>query len=338
MNTLMMIPRRLTTFSLYFFFPFLFSCQFSDCREGPDVSGVEVNSEFIRWDEALFEAQSKQDIENLLQQYPNFSQKYLHRDQYPHDSVLIDELYRLSQNPSIDSLYQQVQQTFGKADDLRSEFADAFQHIKYYYPDFIPPSVFITFSGLGTLGDDVLVSDSLIVVSLEFFIGKEARYRPQAYDYQLHRYQPQFVVPSCMLLYSNRFNQTNPEDQTLLAEMVYYGKSYYFVQQIMPCLPDSTIIGYSPPAMEVVANNPSLIWRHFVEKELLYETSHVVKQRYLGERPSTVEINAQIPGQIGRWLGWQIVQKYATTTKATLPAVMGVTDAQRLFTQAKYRP
>ena len=338
MNTLLMISRNLVTFLLYLSSSFLFSCQSSDCREGPDVSGVEVNNDFIRWDEALFEAQSKQDIENLLQQYPDFSQKYLHRDQYPHDSALVNALYRLVQNPSIDSLYQQVQQTFGNAAHLQAEFADAFRHIKYYYPDFTPPPVFITFSGLGTVGDDVLVSDSLMVVSLEFFIGKKARYRPQAYDYQLQRYQPEFVVPSCMLLYSNRFNKTDPEDQTLLAEMVYYGKSYYFVQQIMPCVPDSTIIGYLPQAIEVVANNPSLIWRHFVEKELLYETSHIIKQRYLGERPSTVEINAQIPGQVGRWLGWQIVQKYATTTNATLPEVMGTVDAQRLFTQAKYRP
>ena len=241
MNTLLMTSGNLFTL-LYLFLPFLFSCQPSDCRDSPDVSGIEVNSPFVRWDEALFEAQSKQDIENLLQQYPDFTQKYLSRSQYPHDSVLVNELYRLIHNPSIDSLYQQVQQTFGDAEDLQSEFTEAFQHLKYYYSDFTPPPVFVTFSGLGTLGNDLLVSDSLIVVSLEFFLGSTARYRPQAYDYQLHRYQPQFIVPSCMLLYSNRFNRTDAEDQTLLAEMVYYGKSYYFVSQILPCVPDSTII------------------------------------------------------------------------------------------------
>ena len=316
----------------------LFSCQSDSCRPAPDVSDVDVNVEWVRWDEALFRAQSTQDIENLLQQYPNFTQQYLHGADYPHDSVLANQYYQLIRNPSIDTLYQQTQETFGDLEALQEEFEQAFRLVKHYYPDFSPPTVYTTFTGLGTMGDDLLVSDSLIVVSLEFFVGPTARYRPQTHDYILTRYRPQFIVPSCLLLLSNKYNVTDLADQSLLAEMIYYGKSYYFVQQMMPCLADSTLFGYTSAQATAVDENPKLIWSHFVDNELLFKNDQTTKTRYLGDRPSTIEINNQIPGQIGRWLGWQIVQAYAEKTDFPLPQLMQDSRAQEIFRQAAYRP
>ena len=315
----------------------LFSCQSDSCRPAPD-SDVDAPFSFVRWDEALFQAQSTQDIDDLLQQYPDFTQQYLHLTDYPDDSVLVNQYYRLITNPSIDTLYQQTQEAFGDLSSLREEFAQAFRLIKHYYPAFSPPTVYTTFTGLGTTGDDLLVNDSMIVVSLEFFAGSSAAYRPQTHDYILTRYRPQFIVPSCMLLLSNKFNVTNFNDQSLLAEMIYYGKSYYFVQQVMPCLADSTLFGYTSPQARAVDENRRLVWSHFVDNELLFRNDQTTKTRYLGDRPSTVEINGKIPGQIGRWLGRQIVQAYAEKTDASLPQVMKNQQAQEIFRQAAYRP
>ena len=316
----------------------LFSCQSNSCRPGPDISDTNIDVEFVRWDEALFKAQSTQDIEKLLQQDPNFAQQYLHLSDYPSDSVLANQYYQLITNPSVDSLYQQTQAVFGDLSSLQDEFEQAFRFIKHYYPAFSPPTVYTTFTGLGTTGDDLLVNDSMIVISLEFFTGQSANYRPQTHDYILTRYRPQFIVPSCLLLLSNKFNVTDLKDQSLLAEMIFYGKSYYFVQQMMPCLPDSTLFGFTRPQATAVDENRKLIWSHFVDNELLFKNDQTTKTRYLGDRPSTVEINGKIPGQIGRWLGWQIVGAYADKTDAPLPQLMQDQRAQEIFRQATYRP
>ena len=316
----------------------LFSCGPNSCRPAPDVSDVAVDASLVRWDKLLFRAQSRQDIKNLLQQYPNFAQQYLHRSDYPADSVLVEQLYQLITNPSIDTLRRQTEQVFGDLSVLQEDFEQAFRIIKHYYPDFLPPTIYTAFTGLGTLGDDLLVSDSMIVVSLEFFTGPSANYRPQTHDYILTRYRPQFIVPSCMLLLSNKYNTTDLEDISLLAEMIYYGKSYYFVQQVMPCLADSTLFGYTDTQATLVEENPQLIWSHFVDNELLFKSDQTTKTRYLADRPSTIEINDKIPGQIGRWLGWQIVRAYADKTDVTLPQLMQNPRAQEIFRQATYRP
>ena len=316
----------------------LFSCQSNDCRPTPDISDIEVDLELVRWDKALFETQSKQEIQSLLQEYPDFTQQYLHLADYPSDSVLADQYYQLITNPAIDTLYQQTQQAFGDLSSLESAFEEAFRLVKYYYPAFSPPTIYTAFTGLGTTGDDLLVNDSMIVVSLEFFIGPSANYRPQTHEYILKRYRPQFIVPSTLLLLSNKFNVTDLADQSLLAEMIFYGKSYHFVQQMMPCLPDSTLFGYTSAQSTAVENNKKLIWSHFVDNELLFKNDQTTKTRYLGDRPSTVEINAKIPGQIGRWLGWQIVQAYADKTDAPLPQLMQNKQAQEIFRLATYKP
>lgn len=128
------------------------------------------------------------------------------------------------------------------------------------------------------------------------------------------------------------------EDNTLLAEMIYYGKSYYFTEQMMPCLPDSILTGYTEEELAIAEENDQLVWSHFINRELLFETSHMIKPRYIGERPQVAEINSKIPGRIGRWIGWQIVQNYADKTDAPLTQIMNSADAQEIFTQAKYKP
>ncbi len=291
----------------------------------------------VHWGEQLFEAQSSQDIEKLLLRYPDFARTYLHAADYPADSVLANQYYQLISNPSIDTLQQQTEALFGDYSDLQTDFEQAFRLVKYYFPTFAAPTVYTAFTGLGTFGDDLLVTDSMVVVSTEFFAGPSARYRPQTHDYLLHRYQPGSMVPGCLLLLSDRFNATDLKDQSLLAEMIYYGKSYYFVQQTMPCLTDSVLMGYTSEQMRLVEENRQLVWSHFVDNELFFKSDQATRTSYLSDRPGTAEINNKLPGQIGRWLGYQIVQAYADRTGAALPDVMRQ-EAQQIFTQAKYRP
>ncbi|MDH3710460.1 MAG: gliding motility lipoprotein GldB, partial [Cyclobacteriaceae bacterium] len=78
---------------------------------------------------------------------------------------------------------------------------------------------------------------------------------------------------------------------------------------------------------------------HFVEKKLLYETSHFTKKKYMDERPTTVEIGNKCPGRIGEWLGWQIVMKYMKENpQISLDQLMESEDVQGIFTQSRYKP
>jgi hypothetical protein len=191
------------------------------------------------------------------------------------------------------------------------------------------------------LENDMFMSDSVIVISLDYYLGKGARYRPNMYEYMLRRYEKDFILPSLMLLYGidSRFNETDLSDRTVLADMVAYGKAYYFAKRMLPCTADSVLIGYTSEEITGARTNQDMIWKKLVEDEAFYSTSQQLKQRYIAERPHTFELGEKAPGRIGTWVGWQIVNKYAAqNSDLTLPQIMKVKDAKKIFTESKYKP
>ena len=290
----------------------------------------------VRIEQEMFEKKSRENIKNVINKYPEFAEKFLRKSNFPHDSILTNSFYKLINNKSIDSIYQTCQAFYGDFSDVAYQFQDAFKVIKSNYPTFKFPSIYTVITGMG---NDMYVSDSLIVVGLEFFLAEKSRYAPDFPIYILKRYRKEFIAPMALLVISNKYNETDYLDNSLVAEMIYYGKSYYFLEKLLPNLPDSLIAGYSQEVLDDVTKNQPIIWAHFVDKKLLFETKHEVVNRYIGERPATTEIGNKCPGRIGRWLGWQIVRKYMERNPdLKLSDLMREKDARKIFMEAKYKP
>ena len=327
---------RFILFTILVFF--CWACQTSsdDAVERPDVSDIAVDVDIIRLEQELFSSTSKNEVRLFLEQNKSFAQNFLRLDEYPHDSVVVNQLYSLIQNPSLDTVYQESQQIFGDMEAIRQDFETAFKYIKYYYPDFEAPTIYTVVTGFG---NDLYVSDDMIVIGLDYFLGEKATYRPaQIPQYILRRYTPEHVVPTVILLLSQQYNTIDREDQTMLADMIYYGKSYYFTDFVLPKTPDSLLIGYTAEEMEGVQVNERRIWEHFLKNELLYENNHMVKKKYLQERPNTLEIGNKAPGRIATWLGWQIVKDYMRRKEdVSLPELMANPNARQILEESKYK-
>ncbi|MBL3657846.1 gliding motility lipoprotein GldB [Fulvivirga sediminis] len=310
-----------------------------ECVYQPDTSGIEVSLQFERLDSALLGVKSKEDLRDFLNDYPVIREYFLRRNQYPNDSVMMQVLYGKFQNPHIDTLQQEINRVFGDLSSLKEELNKAFTNFKYYYPEAELPEIKFIATGLD---NDMFISDSLIVVGLDYYLGDSAKYRPLGlYEYMLERYRPSYITPSIMLLYgiSSKYNKTNTSDKTMLADMIGYGKSFYFAKHMMPCTPDSLLIWYSRKEISGSRKNEDIVWAHFLENQLLYETDHLVKKKYIEERPKTYEIGEDAPGRIGTWLGWQIVRQYMERNdEVTLHELMQNTDAKEIFNKSHYKP
>lgn len=293
---------------------------------------------FTSLSDTLLSVTSKAELVRLLTRYPALRDYFFRRNDYPDDSVFVNELYRRLTNPHIDTLFYEVKRVFGNEQLLKNEFEQAYTNLLYYYPDAHIPHIITALSGLDT---DMVVTDSLIIIGLDFYLGQGARYRPNMYEYLLRQYTPQAIVPSVMLLYgiSDRYNATDPADKTVLADMIAYGKSFYFAKHMLPCAPDSVFIWYSAEEINGARENQDLIWYRLLEDEVLYSTSHLVKQRYLGDRPKTIEVGEKCPGRIAQWVGWEIVKSYMSAHPETsLQTLMRYNNADKLFKESKYRP
>lgn len=312
-------------------------CQKKSCQIDTNVAAININLKIQRLEKDLYASKSKEDVLRFLKANPLFVQKYFLLDPNHLDDSFVNSLYGLVTNPQLTKFVAETDKAFGNLAQQQRDLTTAFKHIKYFYPKTIVPPVQTFMSGL--LGPDLVVSDSLIVLGLDYFVGKEGSYRPKQPQYILNRYQPENLIPAVALQQSAKFNLTDYRNKSMMAQMVYYGKSYYFTERILPCTPDSLIIGFSGQQLADVQHNEGKIWAHLVEKNLLFETNHFKTGKYLEERPTVPEIDAKCPGRISRWVGWQIVRKYmAENPDITLPQLMAEKDPQKIFNASRYKP
>ena len=303
---------------------------FNACSKTEELVTIE------RPEQELFSARKPEEVRQWLANHKDIARLYFGTTRFDQDTVLVNELLKRVNDKELGVLYQQINAEFGTMGDIRDQLSEAFNRIQENFPDYKPPRVATMVSGF--MGQDLVLSDSLIVIGLDYFAGPRAKYRPLGFPaYILRRYQKPFIVPTIVYAQSERFNKSNPQDQTLLADMIYYGKGYVFTKAMLPETPDSLIIGYTEKQLTQTYNVQSDIWAYFIDAKLLFEVSPAVKNRYLAERPFTAEIGSKSPGAIGRWLGWRIVGKYFDEKEPAIKALMDNPNAPQIFEQSGYK-
>lgn len=311
-------------------------CTKNDCRKDDGVASLDKDLEIIRLEEKIGVLADTAAAEAFLDAYPLFSEKYLQRSKLPAEINLAADVYKLKTDPHVDTMYRDVKREFSDLSWLKNDLTGFFGHVKFYYPKFYVPPVYTLVSGYGV---DLEVKDSVIVIGLEYFLSDSARYRPpQIPNYIIRRLKKRFLVPEIAMVVGDEFCKIDPLDNTMMGEMMKWGRVYYFLERTMPCLSDSLLTGHTEKELAEMNNNLRTIWAHYLDKNLFFNTDLFLIKKYCDERPNVVEIGESCPGRVGRWLGWQIVRKWAADKNKSLPEVMAETNARKIFTESGYKP
>ncbi|MCY4418322.1 MAG: gliding motility lipoprotein GldB [Cytophagales bacterium] len=307
------------------------------CGVREEVLRIPMEIEVENLGKTLLEIEGVGSMDSFLTAQPVLRRKFFREDPYSTPGGLAEGLYKTLNNPHIDTLYQEVIQEYGEDfADLKIKWVQAFQHVKYYYPSFSAPKINLIISGLYR---DVYFSENLWIMSMDYFLGEQAKYPPIDLPlYLRRRYTPQHVIPMSLFYLSTNYTRNQPHDLTLLADMIAWGKSCFFVEHMIPCAEDSLIIGYSQEELNRVREYAPFIWANFIEKAWLYERSPKIKNKFVGERPNVPEIGVQCPGRIGIWLGWEIVRAYFREQGGAWQKILKEPDAQKIFRKSRYNP
>jgi gliding motility-associated lipoprotein GldB len=305
------------------------------CQLDPKILDQDIDLSITRLEDEFFGANSVKDYLFLLDKHPEFAELYLQESMYFSPDSLAASLLEVHQDSGLRVLYYSVKVEFADISDIEIDLKNAFKSIKYYFPDFKIPKVYTFVSGFNS---DLVVTDDMIVIGLDYYLPEDHTFQPDIARYMAVRYERQYLVPMIVLAISSRYNITDPTNNTLLSEMMYYGKAYHFVKAIMPCTSDQYIIGYTQEEIAECFENEEFIWAHFVENELLYQTNPFEIRKYIGEAPFTDAISTKAPGRLGRWLGWNIVDDYQASQDVNLAVLMMEWDVEKIFRQSGYRP
>lgn len=314
----------------------LSSCN-DNCRDSIDISNP-VDITIVHTEEELFKSESPDEVLAFFRDHPDLALALWHNDQYPSDSVLAMLTYRqISVQAARDTLLSESLDAFSKASDFEPELEDLLGRLRAYFPETQIPEVK---TAISFFYHDLVVSDSLIAISSEFFIGDNASYAPDRSifpDYVMRRYNYDHL-PS-LIAFFLAGNQVNRGRQnTLLSEMIDYGKTLYFASRLVPCTKEELIMGYSGETLADVRANQEIIWAYLVENQLLYETNHQDKKKFIEERPVVYEIGEKCPGRIGQWVGWQIVEGYMENNEVSMQELLADNDHHGIFEASGYKP
>ena len=310
-----------------------FSCAPTDCRKKKDLISKEIN--FNDLTGVLKKIDNQEEFSDFILSNSEVMSPFFEL-QTPLIEDDVSQIYSLIDNVYFDSLYLDVKKTFDDFIEIYINLNNSF----YLYnreSDFkLKPELNILVSGFY---NDVVVSKKSIILGIEYFLEHNNKYKPSDLpEYILDRYTPVHLNSTLLKSYFSQFNVINESDQSMLNEMIAFGKLYYVVGAISECEKDNIILGYSKNEFELLEENEAFIYSYFIQNELFFEKQSKEKQKYMSERPSTYEISPQVPGRIGRWLGWKIVNSYMNRNQLTLEELLLEVDFKKIFYNSNYKP
>jgi len=112
------------------------------------------------------------------------------------------------------------------------------------------------------------------------------------------------------------------------------------LDHFLPDTPDSLKTFFTQRQLDWCRQNEGNIWGSILSNTPdLYTVDKERIQNYLGEAPFTQDMpHEESPGNIGQWVGWQIVKKYASEHPQTDFRQLLQTPAKKIFQEARYKP
>lgn len=315
----------------------LTSCFSDPCRDAPDISLTGNTPIVDRLEAELFSSSGDlKKTQDFLERHPQISRFMLLSDQYPELSILARKVNGLINDPYIDTLFKQSVNSFESEEAVfLNKLSVGFDYLQFYFPEANRPKIQTIVTGLF---QDLYISDTLIVIGIDYFIGNETKYKPvDIPDYIFRRYNYNYL-PSTLMGYLTLDYIKEGKENTLLSEMIDFGKIYYLNAALLPCVPEHEIIGFTEQEMADVYQYQEIIWASLIENEVLFETSDFTKKKFLGERPSVYEIGEKCPGRVGAWIGWQIVNSYMAKQNIEMQKMLTLDDHHKLFELSGYKP
>ncbi|MGV9003173.1 gliding motility lipoprotein GldB [Flavobacterium sp.] len=292
-----------------------------------EVEEIPVQIKVVRFEKAFFECKPSE-LQNLKNEYPFF---------FPNgedDSVWLEKM----QNPLWRELYAEVEKKYSSFDKHTTDLEELFKHLKYYFPTIITPTVYTVIGEMDYNNKAIYANDKLII-SLELYLGKEHKFY-EFPEYLKQNFTERQMMPDVVSSFSMRTNPSS-KDQSLLAEMIYYGKELYLKDILLPDYTDAEKIGYQPEQITWCKENESYMWRFFVDESLLYSSDSKLQNRFINLAPFSkfyLEIDNETPGRVGQWIGWQIVRSFMKSNeKVTIKELLAM-DYKQIFDQSKYKP
>lgn len=321
----------------------------------PDVSNIKVDLKKERFDEDFFTLDTNRinpSMEVLSKKYGAFLPTYISSVLGVNDEKGILSFYRLYK-----PVYDSSQLIFKDIDDVHSEIKKLFQYTKYYFPNYQLPAVLLPVVGPMNSTEDLaqmqngsytpcFLGPGFLGISLQFYLGKNFSLYQQEYftsnvapPYRSRRFDKKYIVADVSSLIVDDLYPDVSRTKSLVEQMIEKGKRWWLRDKFLPLTADSVRTGYTQQQLDWCHENEGLMWSYITKNENLYSLDPSTIQTYIGEAPFTQVFSQQYsPGNIGAWIGRQIMLKYEAKNPALSIDEMMKKNFKSILEESNYKP
>lgn len=226
---------------------------------------------------------------------------------------------------------------------LQTDLHGLFSHIKYYFPEFKSPKVYLFSSALQMVQDPVFydVKGNLLFIDVTGFLGEGNKHYKGLEMYFQKSMNPNNIVPKVAQIFAEGFVKESPDHQKFIDTMILNGKIMILKDAFLPTYPEYLKMNYTRKQYEWAVDNEANIWNYFVENNLIFGDDHRLEDRFIAPGPFSkfyTEIDNESSPQAGVFTGWQICKEYLKEKPDTPLRDFLKTDATIIFNQSGYKP
>jgi hypothetical protein len=226
------------------------------------------------------------------------------------------------------------------------QLQNLFRNIHYYFPAYPLPKKIIYFIGpLDGFGNSI--GADYMAIGLQMFLGDTSSWyqseQIQKYfpSYISRNFTPRFIPITAAKNLVQDIAPNSRVSRSLIIEMLELGKRQYILKKILPQSDDADLFGYSAAQYAATTNAEQDIWSYLLKMNLIYSKDPKVARQLLSEGPFSIYFGNEIPGNVGVFIGYQIVKSWMTQQteqdQSNLIALLQ-TPAEKIFAESKYKP
>lgn len=315
----------------FFWGGLLVLCCFFSCsdKNNPkiDVSNIQVDFDVKRFDVDFYNS-TQETLPKVKEKYP-----YLFPEEFS-DSLSFAKIKDMQEQ----ELFAETQKIYADFSSIKENLTSLFKHIKYYNLRFKSPDVITILSNID-YESRVIYADSLLLISLDVYLGKNHKFYVDFPKYiKENNTKEHLVVDVANSIIDVQLPATNT--RRFVDKMIFEGKKMYLLDSYLPDISELEKIGYSSEKLDWALANEEEIWKYFIDKKLLFSTDTKLNKRFLENAPFSKFYMGQdnlSPGRIGVWVGWQIVQSFMKHNDVSLQKLMQLSE-EEIFQKSKYKP
>ena len=318
---------------------FFASCGEKERYYNIDLQRVEpVKVNVHRYEQALFSIDRENFVQGLETIAPEFELFLTDRYAEPQNVV---QLLNFVNAPMLQETYDECQMKYADIEWITKGISDGYRRYRYFYPDTATVEFYTYVSGYQYEEPVRFFDDNTLLVGLDNYLGAEfdAYKKVQISQYIRDRMDRVFLLSDIFHTLIAQNFEWEEQPETLIDYMISAGKTYYFLDILLPNVNKEYKIGYSKEQWEFCEMNEDQIWRFFIEHNLLFNSDHKNIRTFINEAPFTSDFPRESPGRIGQWTGWQIVTAYMKNNpNVTLQELMNDRDYKKILQQSEYKP